>query len=137
MKLTVDLIWKTFMHDWNLLTDTECNMEVNYWYDMISNFPFIILCVDDIRISPHSYWLVPAWSSCLCPPRTSKVPHAKIFPWTSWLLASAIVSTVPLPTYSGTATRLSQLSTAQHRELLPNILTHPAFSFNSFVVIRI
>lgn len=96
--------------------------EVNYWYDTISNFSFIILCPDVIRVGSYSYWSVPAWSSCLCPPRTSKVLHAKIFPWTGWLLASAIVSAVPLPTHSGTAARLSQLNTVQHRKLLPNIL---------------
>lgn len=120
-KFTVDLrIWNTFVPWWNHRYRMQ---EVNYWYDTISNFSFIILCPDGIRVGSYSYWSVPAWSSCLCPPRTSKVLHAKIFPRTGWLLASAIVSAVPLPAHSGTAARLSQLNTVQHRKLLHNILT--------------
>lgn len=125
-KFRVDLwMWSTFVPWWNHGYRMQ---EVTYWYDTISNFFFIILCPDGIRVGSYSYWSVPAWSSCLCPPRTSKVLHAKIFPRTGWLLASAIVSAVPLPAHSGTAARLSQLNTVQHRKLLPNILTLVLFS---------
>jgi hypothetical protein len=97
--------------------------QVNYWHFVISNVSFIVLCPDDIWISSYGYRPVPAWSSCLCPRRTSKVLHAKVFRWTSWHLASALVSAVSLPTHSGTAARLSQHSTVLQTKLLPNNIT--------------
>jgi hypothetical protein len=120
-KFTADLrIWKTFV-PWR---NHRLWMQKLATGMATSNFSFLIFfCPDDIRVGSYNHWSVSAWPSCLCPPRTAKVLHAKIFPRTGWLLASAIVSAVPLPTHSGTAARLSQRNTVQHRKLLPNILT--------------